>query len=89
MIECAARQWQYGHAERVDVGIFYPRFGAQGPSEGGVHVIVCHLAVVHSFVHEHLYCTVREQPYTDVGEVEMVFLQLSELLNRGLLQHVL
>ena len=40
-------------------------------------------------VGEHLDGLVRQEPYADVGEVEMVFLQSVERVDRWLLQHTL
>ena len=89
VIELSAGQRQYGHLEVVDLGVVDGGVGAETAAKLAVHVIVGHLAVAHRAAHEHLDGAVGQQPHADVGQIEMLFLQLTQRLHRWLLKHTL
>ena len=96
MIELASRQRQDGYRELTQLGVVKLRVGAQTTSEVTVEVVVDGglvegggWKVKPASFHQQLDGTVAEQPHADVGEEEMVALQVVQLGNGGLLKHLL
>ena len=78
VIKLATGQGQYRHRERSQVGVRTLRLIAQSTSEIGIEVIIDHFALLCGFLPQQRHCTVRKQPDAYIGQVEMVFEQLSQ-----------
>ena len=94
MVELATWQRQYHGLQCVYRLVLHARLVAESAAELAVHVVVHHLdrgyvRSVGRTLHEHFHGAVGENPYTDVGEVEVVGEQCGECLHRRLLKHTL
>ncbi len=89
MVELAAWQGQYGYLQTSHLVVVQGGVRAQATAESAVEVILRELPVVCGVTDQHVDGLVRQEPHTDVCQVEVVLLQTVERVDRRLLQHAL
>ena len=87
MIELSSLERQHHHLELVHCRVVGHGVGAQRAAELSIKVVGRYLAILLTMAPQRLHRLVAQQPHADVGEVEMVVLELLERFDRGLLQH--
>ena len=89
VVKLSTGQRQHDDLQILQQFIIYLGIRSQGTTEGAIHIVVDHLTILHRTFHQPFDGLIRKEPDAYISEIEMIFLQFSQLLYGGFLQHIL